>query len=69
MDVKSIQNVDSARQINSQNLQALDQKNQVRFQKETIKQQEGKIEKLKNEKVSPEVVEKVLEELKKSCPC
>ncbi|SMO69088.1 flagellar protein FlaG [Balnearium lithotrophicum] len=65
MDVKSIQNIDSARQINSQNLQALDQKNQVRIQKETIKQQEEKIEKLKNEKVSPEVVEKVLEELRK----
>ena len=62
MDVKSIQNVESARQINSQNVQFLNQREQVKVQKETVKNQQ---EELKNQKVSPEILEKIIEELRK----
>jgi len=62
MDVKSIQNVESARQINSQNVQFLNQREQVKVQKETVKNQQ---EELKNQKVSPEILEKIVEELRK----
>jgi len=62
MDVKSIQNVESARQINSQNVQFLNQKEQVKVQKETVKNQQ---EELENQKVSPEILEKIIEELRK----
>ena len=64
MDVKPIENVQATQQLNSKTVQALNQRQAVKTQ-ETLRNQLQQKEKLKNEKISAEVIEKVVEELKK----
>jgi flagellar protein FlaG len=64
MDVKPIENLQVTQQLNSKNVEALNQKQHVKVQ-EMKKDQLDQQKILKNEKVSAEVIEKVVEELRK----
>ena len=68
MDVKAVANVQGVQQINSQNVRFMETSEQVRIQREIKQQQKQQLEeaeRLKKEKLTPEVMQKIIEELKK----
>ena len=68
MDVKAVANVQGVQQINSQNVRFMETSEQVRIQREIKQQQKQQLEeaeRLKKEKLTPEVMQEIIEELKK----
>ena len=68
MDVKAVANVQGVQQINSQNVRFMETSEQVRIQREIKQQQKQQLEeaeRLKKEKLTPEVMQEIVEELKK----
>lgn len=63
MDVKSVANTQTAQQLHTQSVELTKQQMNVQKVKENHQQDESQIKQM--EKVSPELIEKVVEELKK----
>jgi len=63
MDVKSVANTQTAQQLHTQSVELAKQQMNVQKVKENHQQDESQIKQM--EKVSPELIEKVIEELKK----